>query len=457
MRYNEEMAMTHGLTRGQVILRDLGDGLILRRATAADAEALAAFNGEVHREPDATGSDEAVATWTRDLMVREHPTFDAGDFTLIEDTHTGAIVSSLNLISQTWSYSGIEFGVGRPELVGTHPDYRRRGLVRAQFEVVHAWSAERGEKVQAVTGIPWYYRQFGYEMALSLGGGRIGYKANVPKLKEDEAEPCRVRPATEADLPFIAGVYDHATRRHRVACVRDAALWRYELNGRSPDSVNRTELCLVETAGGEPVGFLVYTTRFWGPKLGVVVYELKPGVSWLAVTPSVLRYMQTIGEECARRGGGEFESFMFGLGAEHPVYQAVPDRLPYVRKPYAWYIRVPDLPDFIRHVGPALEQRLAESVLAGHTGELKISFYRDGLRLAFEKGRLSGVEPWSPTSTDWGSAAFPDLTFLQLLFGYRSLEELDYAFADCGTESDEARALLNALFPKQASDVWPVA
>ena len=35
--------------------------------------------------------------------------------------------------------------VGRPEAVGTRPEYRRRGLVRAQFEVIHAWSAERGE------------------------------------------------------------------------------------------------------------------------------------------------------------------------------------------------------------------------------------------------------------------------------------------------------------------------
>ncbi len=32
---------------------------------------------------------------------------------------------------------GFPFGVGRPELVGTLPEYRNRGLVRAQFEEVH--------------------------------------------------------------------------------------------------------------------------------------------------------------------------------------------------------------------------------------------------------------------------------------------------------------------------------
>ena len=104
----------------------------------------------------------------------------------------------MNLIPQTWTYEGIEFGVGRPELVGTLPEFRNRGLVRTQFEEIHKWSAERGDMVQGITGIPYYYRLFGYEMALDLAGRRFGYEANVPKLKDGEEEPYRIRPATEA-------------------------------------------------------------------------------------------------------------------------------------------------------------------------------------------------------------------------------------------------------------------
>ena len=132
----------------QGTLRDLGDGLVLRRANPTDVEELSEFNGKLHgdNEPDA----RRVAAWTRDLFEKPHPTYEVGDFTIVEDTRSGKIVSSMNLISQTWSYGGIEFGVGRPELVGTHADYRNRGLVRAQFEVVHQWSAERGELLQAI-------------------------------------------------------------------------------------------------------------------------------------------------------------------------------------------------------------------------------------------------------------------------------------------------------------------
>src|SRR3989337_669140 len=65
------------------------------------------------------------------------PTLSPDDFTIVEETASGRIISSMNLIPQTWTYEGIEFGVGRPELVGTLPEFRNLGLVRMQFEEVH--------------------------------------------------------------------------------------------------------------------------------------------------------------------------------------------------------------------------------------------------------------------------------------------------------------------------------
>ncbi len=440
-------------------VRDLGNGLVLCRATAADTEQLVARHSDLHRDEGMEQPDERVGAWTRDLMERPHPTVRSGDFTVVKEVSTGRIVSSMCLISQTWSYGGIEFGVGRPELVGTEPEFRQKGLVRAQFELIHQWSAARGERLQAITGIPWYYRQFGYDMALNLSGGRVGYKPHLPKLDNGQAEPYRVRPATEADLPFVAAVYAEGNRRCLVACVRDEALWRDELAGKSEQNVNRVELRVIETAGGQPVGFLAHPFFLWGSMLATQVYELAAGVSWLAVTPSVARYLWQTGQEYARAAGksDEFAAFGFWLGAEHPAYEALNRRLPDVRKPYAFYLRLPDVAGFVRHVAPVLERRLLDSAAAGHSAELKISFYRSGMRLVLEGGRLTEVEPWMPIGQNGVSAAFPDLTFLQLLFGYRSLQELDDAFADCYAATCEARALLEALFPKQMSRVWPIS
>lgn len=442
-------------TKQKTNLRDLGNGLVMRRSTPEDADALAKFNAEIHGDDEADG--QRVAAWTRDLLTRPHPTLSPDDFTIVEETASGRIVSSLNLIPQTWTYEGIEFGVGRPELVGTLPEFRNRGLVRAQFEEIHKWSAERGHLVQAITGIPYYYRQFGYEMALDLAGRRFGYEANVPKLKDGEAEPYRIRPATEADLSFIAGIYEHAIRRHAIACKRTPEIFKYELNGQSENNSDHYMMFILEDKAGEPLGYFQHP--HWPGRTGVSAlwYELSPGISWLEVTPTVVRHLWNKGQEYAQRDGKTCTSFGFMLGAQHPAYEALGKSLPSIHDPYSWYLRVADLPGFLTHIKPALEKRLANSIASGHSCEIKISFYRAGLRIVIEKGRLTTIEQWKPTPEDEGIIAFPDLTFLQVLFGYRSYDELQYTFADCWCDSEEVRALVNILFPRKLSDVFPVA
>ncbi len=91
--------------------------------------------------------------------------------------------------------------------------------------------------------------------------------------------------------------------------------------------------------------------------------------------------------------------------------------------------------------------------VAGFLLQLCCGTNRSGLQLKFHKGRIS-VEGWKPDRVEEGDAAFPDLTFLQLLFGFRSLEELQHAFPDCSVATDEAGALLPILFPRKDSRVW---
>ncbi|HEX8221360.1 MAG TPA: GNAT family N-acetyltransferase [Chloroflexia bacterium] len=437
----------------QDISHDLGDGLVMRKARPSDRERLAEFHANNLLDIGETGPNEGLYAWMLDLMSGGHPTFRPGDFILVEDTAAGKIASSIGLISQIWTYEGVPFKFGQPEIVSTDPAYRRRGLVRAQFDEVHRWSAHRGELVQGITGIPWYYRQFGYELALNLGGGRSGFRPQVPRLKEGEPEPYRFRRATADDVPFILQMYHQVSSRSMLASVRDDALWRYDIEGRSNKSDFRTELRVIETPGGESAGVLVHSRKLRASRLGALLYEVKPGVPLIATTSSVVRYLEATGDEYGRRDGEEFQAFGFSLGEQHPVYDAIPERLPRIRKPYAWYIRVPDLPAFLRHIAPALEQRLAASAHSGYTGEMKLNFYRSGLLLRFEAGRIS-VEGWKPDRVEEGDAAFPDLTFLQLLFGYRSFEELQHAFADCSANTEDARALLPILFPRKVSNVW---
>ncbi|MHB1356987.1 MAG: GNAT family N-acetyltransferase [Anaerolineae bacterium] len=442
--------------QADLLIRDLGDGLVLRCATREDAEALAQFDSYIFRNAENAPLNPRVKARVYDLAARPHPTFRASDFLIVEDTRTRSIVSSSNLISQTWVYEGIRFGVGRPEIVTTNPDYRKRGLVRTQFEELHRCSAARGELVQAITGIPYFYRQFGYEMAMPLGGGRVGNVSDIPALKTGESEPLRFRQAQMDDLAFINELYEQGNKRSLVYCERTPALWQYELEGHSSDSSSRPELRIIQNRDGIPLGFIAHYPTSPSSRFDILLYELKPGVSWLQVTPSVLRYMKSAGETANLQSKVEFNQFGFGFGPDHPAYQVISSKLQTIEPPYAWYLRVPDLPAFIQRIGPVLEQRIAGSLARGYSGEGKINFYRSGLALNWEQGKLVKVEPWQPGTRDWAVPRFPGLTFLQLLFGKCSLEELMSVYTDCSGGSDEANLLLRALFPRKTSNVWPI-
>ena len=439
---------------------ELPGGLILRCAAPADAERLAEFDCRIHlSDPAKPEPNPYIAAWVRDLFSGKHPRFKPQDFTIVEDPASGKIISSLNLIDQTWSYAGIPFEVGRPELVGTDPQYRGRGLVRHQFEVAHAWSRERGQLVQVITGIPYYYRLFGYEMAVNLGGGRIIYKTHLETLKEDESEPCSIRPALEADIPHLQACYALMCARGPLACLRTPADWRHELRDKSPENVNRVEFFVIEDNQGSPIGMLGIPPLLWDGRLSAVIYELTPGHSYLEVTPALIRFLFAHGAGMHGEDGSPFKDMAgLALGESHPAYSVLRELNAPNYPPYAYYVRVPDLPAFLRHIAPALEGRLAESACAGHSKTLEISFYRGGLRIVLEKGRIQAVEDLqsSPDQWDQVDACFPALTFLQLVFQHRGIEELRRSYPDVWVKN-ETRVLLNALFPRQPSDIWPLS
>ncbi len=432
--------------------RDLGDGLVMRVATPDDAEPLAQFNGHTFGRER---FDELLAAYTRHYASDAHPIIGAANTLIVEDTRAQKIVSTMCLIPQTWTYAGIPFPVGRPEVVATDPEYRKRGLVREQFKTLHALSDAMGHLVQGITGIPWYYRQFEYEFALDLSGGRLCYFSNVPALKENETESYRLRAMTSDDIPFAAPLYDRASARSLVACPRPASLWRYFLDDSPLARAYRLPFQIIETLDGRAVGYVDCGHDIWQDAVVVGEIAAAEGQSLRALMPTVLRWMKAHGEAESARQNKPANAIYFALGREHPVFDAIPDLLPKTRLPYGWYIRVPDVPRFIRHIAPALDARLARSTMTGYTGELKISEYRRGFKIVFENGKITNAEAWQPTVDERGDCGFPPLVFLQLLFGRAAIMELRTFYPDVWA-NDEPTVLLDALFPKHASCVCAV-
>ena len=438
--------------------RELGEGLVQRWSTPEDTENIAQLCGFVFRDQEDEPLNLRAMESVRRQMSGDFPLMGPGDYAVIEDTGKEGhpLVACTCLWRQEWEYEGIAFGVGQPEYVVTHPDYRNRGLIRTLFAMLHTRSEAEGHLVQAITGISYFYRQFGYEYALELEGRRVTYLSLIPKAQESPPEPYSLRVATAEDIALLMELYNRQRQAGMVSAIASERFWRYQIAEEKDPTVGK-QMCvrMIVDDAGVVQGYLMVAIRRWGDSLSVSALNVAAGVSWQAVVPPLLRALQAYGMQIPAVGSDvpPLNEISFLLGSAHPVYEVLGKALaPFYEPPYAWYVRVHDVLAFLRHIAPALEKHLANSVAAAYTGDLTLDFFRGGLHLVFDKGYITHIEPWrAPAYKNNADATCPALVFLQLLFGYRSLDELRYAFPDVRVEKSEAGVLLNALFPKKFS------
>ena len=295
-------------------------------------------------------------------------------------------------------------------------------------------------------------------MPSTWGGGRIVMFDDIPPLHGAEGEAYSLQEVGAADLPFVRMLYEREIVRNLVSATIPASYWHWELAEANPASLKVWRMFLIVDSTGTRCGCVLgWPYRVRGG-IGMHTVAVAEGVALHAVLRPVLRALRAL-EPTFGVGADEQPAtrIMLDLGAAHPLYEALGRSLAArCDPPGAWYVRVPDLPRFVRHVAPALERRLAASAVAGYTGELRLDFYRSGLRLSFDNGRLITTEGWQRALRGTApSAGFPPLVFLQLLFGRRSLQELRHMFPDVWA-GDEGQVILEALFPPQRSHVLPL-
>jgi hypothetical protein len=251
----------------------------------------------------------------------------------------------------------------------------------------------------------------------------------------------------------VMHLYDQDCARSLVACPRSAAEWRRTSFDVSTESAAYRALHIIETDEGGAVG-IIRTSRelSWRGMFPVRMLSVIEGQSLRAMLPSALRWLAAQAAAAAAAVQKPLPTLHFELGEQHPVFEAAPELFHKITPSYAWYMRVADVPKFLNHIAPVLERRLAHSALNGFSGEIKVTECVRGFRLKFEQGKI-GAESWAPDDT--AQAMFAPFTFLQLLFGRRTLSDLRYMYPDCWAE-DEATVVLETLFPRRHSNVIPI-
>jgi Acetyltransferase (GNAT) domain len=317
----------------QTYRRDLGDGLLLRWSTPGDTESIAELVSLVFRDREDEPLNNPLGHLMRELMSGTHPVMGPGDFALVEDTRKqgNSLVACTCLWRHTWEYEGIPFKIGRPEIVATDPGYRNRRLIRAIFDLIHARSEAEGHLAQAITGIPYFYRLFGYEYALDLGGRRSVYVALIPQVGEGAPEPFSLRDATWEDIPLVQRLYDQQRVSGIVSALIDEAWWRYQLaTWRETRSGDGWHIQMIVDSGGQSQGYVIILSARLRDSLRVIDLAFMSGANVPAIMPSLLRALATQGAQLPVRESGAylFNRIVFDLGRSHPVYAVLEKSTP---------------------------------------------------------------------------------------------------------------------------------
>ncbi|KAG0349414.1 hypothetical protein BG004_006443 [Podila humilis] len=512
---------------------DIGDGLIMRWSTKDDVKNIAETMAECFRwipigctvgEGEEPAPNEWVRTGTLRLLRGDHTVMGVNDVAIVENTLAkegeNPIVACTSLMHGPGYYGKVKLQLGKPEAVGCLPEYRNKGLIRHLFiGMIHPASEARGDILQCLPGIPHFYLQFGYEYALRTRNHRIlrDVDSKIPKLADNVKEPFTLREPSLADIPYLIRLSTPAAmfNQAQVGTIYDEAYWRYTIHNvlESADTafdITRLTRIIVDAATGKDAGVVMVFGHFMKT---VGILTLDEGYSYREAMYPVLRLVIAANSEpnaFERReaskhtaaaaagaaasannddegrkhdtmGKPQVSNLGFALDSTHPVSKLLASDTEPIVDRERLYTRIRSYADFIRHVAPELEDRIAASPLKGITVTYHFDFFRKvegaaskALEIVIENGKIvsttddyrepeprakmlaareriaaakaAGVADKKPLEF---KARFAPLTFTRLVVGEASIDEMLDMYSQCDIEGgNEAKMLLDVMFPK---------
>ncbi|MFW9801921.1 MAG: GNAT family N-acetyltransferase [Candidatus Thorarchaeota archaeon] len=407
--------------------------------TDEELEELIKFNSTIHEPQDGEELKRII-----DLL----PHFGREMNYFIRDTDKGIFVSSINAIPSVWGYAGLPLRNLELGFVGTLPEYRKRGLVRALYREFFEKELHRGKyDISTIQGIPYYYRQFGYDFLIPAWRSVFLRTNQVPDVPPEEKPAwmrLSIRPATKSNLDSVISLYDEMISRTLISTVRDKTLW--EIQEQQRREYENEFTTHVIKRGKEVEGYFRLITR---------VNEKDPVNGFLDVIESsiqtydgVRRTLQFLKDQCKDKNlnrialSGAINSNLSQIGLDLGGNMS---------RGWKHQLRIPDMIRFLKRIRPVLQKRLRGTMFDGLTQEVTINTYRHCYVLDFQGGKIQEIKDLG-IHEDGKNLSFraPPHDFVRLLLGQYSIEELNQQNIDflvAGT----VKSLITTLFPKQES------
>ena len=340
----------------------------------------------------------------------------------------GKIVATLILIPQTWIMDGFELKVAEMGCVATHPDHRRKGLQALLNREFDKTATNEGYDLCALAGIPFFYRQFGYEYSVELD-----HTSTIPvHLIKGKGRVVRYRVFKGSDIPEASKLFESSQKDYFVKQKRTQAVWNIQQS--------------THYYKGEP--FESYILRDEGGILGYLRLREDKNQKVLYLNEACLRNNadpeRVLGLLKSYCQSNKLETIVSRLSYEDELSRRLRSLGAEQKKPYAWQVKIVDYLKLFQRLAPLLEKRLKSSKFSKLDETLNLNFRKFTIQICIREGRIVEVEKTDDCSDR--TIGLNPYVFPKLLLGYRRIGELEYSHPDFSIKHTHKK-LMEILFP----------
>ncbi len=403
--------------------------------TDEELEELIGFNELIH-------SDDDPEELRR--VIENLPGFGRELNFFLKDTDKGEIVCSLNAIPCQWLYEDALLNNLELGWVGTRKEYRKRGLVRILYSYFEDILLKGDYHISTIQGIPYFYRQFGYDFLLPMGRQ---VSLHVSQIPDRENHKFSFRTATTEDLEEQMRLYKEHNSSLLVTVNRSRELW--ELQEKSKKRYEDEFESLIIESDRSIDGYL--RLKFDGKpedenhKKALTVIE-----GHVVSYEGVLDTLSLLKNKAIDYGASQVRLM---TPAASNIHRIAKDYGGVTKDWWKYQLRIPDMVKLLFQIKPVLERRLVGTMFHNTSRTLWLNTYQRCYSLEFENGKVTSIEDIGfQDGRQYSEVRSSHENLVRLIFGEFDIDELNRHDIDF-IVSGPTRTFLQTLFPKNESHI----
>ncbi|MHA2006316.1 MAG: GNAT family N-acetyltransferase [Promethearchaeota archaeon] len=407
----------------------VNDPFSIHIATDSEEELKAIINlsREVHQE-------EVLEIYLSQIYLK-HPRKNEILWLYIKDDRKNKVVSLLSLVPSEWQIEDTVLPVCEMEFVGTLEEYRKKGFIKILNKLYETIMTQNNYILSVIRGIPYFYRELGYEYVSSLDE-RIAIP--VSKISKKKYKKLNIRSANVDDIPFIEAKYTQFHKQYYIFSKFDAECFKFKYLKDQFNSEVRSTYVFEENGVAKNYFSL-------GMSYDNQNYEIiNPDLSKNEMI-TLLHFIITIGAY------NENDIITLSISEHSSLYSFIKTLGGKPVSTYGWQVKIPNLEKFFYLIRELIEKRLKHSEYKGLTKTIRISNFRESIILDCIDGIIEKIEIKKeypdPKITD---LMIPGALLFKLILGDRSIDELNYIITDVRVNIS-SKSLIETIFPKKKS------